>query len=426
MKLTSLLPTEPRKRQLAITGAIIGTAILASASIFATGPSAKPADRMEKAWPVSVTTAQPQTLQPSFSAFGKLESNRVAQLRSDVSAQVRTVNVNEGNWVETGELLVQLDDRDAQLKVLERAADLKQATANLTSMRTRLTLEKQSTEHFERRHKVAQAKLARHEELLGRRLIAQGLLDEVMSQASTASIEYRDHVRELANLPNEIAAAEAQVARAEALLEQAQLELERTAIVAPFAGPVLAVHASPGDYSSLSTLLVEVADAAGFEVRIQVPDTYNTIFQQAMDKLVSINAYIQASTESVGTLNLVRLTSHVRTGQTGLDAFFAYAPPPVIAPSLGRVYNLRIELPAQEQVIAVPVQAIYENRRIYTVVENRLVSHQIERVGEMETAEHGYQILVRTREVHKGDTIVTTQLPRAITGLLVEVANREA
>ncbi|NOX50574.1 MAG: hypothetical protein GXP16_08565 [Gammaproteobacteria bacterium] len=118
---------------------------------------------------------------------------------------------------------------------------------------------------------------------------------------------------------------------------------------------------------------------------------------------------------------MLRLAGHVRAGQTGLDAFFKS---PQNSQTLGRVFNLTIQLPAQSSLIAVPVQSIYANNRVYTVRDSRLVSYQIQRVGERETAESGYQILIRSDDIIDGEKIITTQLPRAITGLLVEVVNQ--
>jgi multidrug efflux pump subunit AcrA (membrane-fusion protein) len=206
MNLKHLVPTNPRKRQLLVSAAIIGVAILTSASIFATGPHANPAAHVEKAWPVSVTTAVKEDLNPSFAAFGRLESNRVAHLRSDLIARVTQVHVKEGDWVNLGDVLVQLDDREAKLQVLQRKAELLQERANLASKRSQLDLERQSAEHFESRFNVAQAKLRRHRDLWQTRLISRALLDEVVSQANEASIEYRRHEQVLTNLPNDIAA----------------------------------------------------------------------------------------------------------------------------------------------------------------------------------------------------------------------------
>lgn len=420
MKIKEFVLSTPRRRQVAISGGIIGAALLTSASIFATGPNASPAEHVEKAWPVSVTAVQPQMLSPNFSAFGRLESNQVASLRSDLVAQIVKVHVKEGDWAEAGALLVKLDDREAKLHVLEREADLKQQQANLAAMHIQLDLEQQSAEQFESKYQIAQAKLTRHEGLMEKRLISKSLLDDVVAQANQASIDYRNHVRELTNLPNKIAAHEASVAKAQALLEQARLDLEKTEVRAPFAGPVLAVYAAPGNHSNLSVPLVDIADATGFEVRVQIPDAYAQQFYQAQS---NGEEDITATAEAGANLTLIRLASQVRTGQTGMDAFFVFDQTADQVPAIGRVFSLSIELPAQSELIAVPVQSIYENNRIYAVKDGRLVGHDIERIGEQESAEHGYQILIRTDAIQPGDNVITTQLPRAITGLLVEVAN---
>jgi multidrug efflux pump subunit AcrA (membrane-fusion protein) len=420
--LKAQLLATPKRRRLALYGSIFGAALLASVSIFATGPNASPVTPAERAWPVSVVTAEPQILHPNFSAFGRLEANRVAHLRSDVVAQIKEVTVNEGDWVQAGNVIIKLDDRQAKLVVLEREAELRQHQANLASMKIQLDLEQQSAEHFSSNYRIAQSKLERHQDLMAKRLISKSLLDEVIAQANQASIDYRNHVRELSNLPNQIAAHEAHVAKAEALLEYAKLDLEKTAIRAPFTGPVLAVHAAPGDHSNLSEPLAELADSQSFEVRVQIPDAYVHQFQQLADM-----SAITARAENGGTLTLSRLTNHVRAGQTGMDAFFAFRNVQFKAddsttPPLGRVFSLNIEMPAQTGLIAVPVQSIYENNRVYTVNNGRLVGHQIKRVGESESPHYGYQILIRSDDLKPGEQIITTQLPRAITGLLVEVA----
>ncbi len=416
-KLKARLLSTPRRRQVAVSAGIIGVAALTSASIFATGPTANPAAHVEKAWPVSVMPVVPQRLQPTFSAFGKLESNRVAHLRSDLVARIETVNVREGDWVEAGTLLVQLDNREASLHVLEREAELKQHEANLAAMRVQLKLEQESASHFESKYRVAQDKLERHADLLSKRLIAKSLYDEVQAQADEASIEFRNHMQVLSNLPNQIAAHEAGVARAEALLAQARLDLDKTAIRAPFSGPVLAVQAAPGDHSNLSAPLIEMADASGFEVRVQVPDDYAVQFERLQENAVT------ASAENGAALTMTRLARHVRAGQTGMDAFFEFDAGAVAAPALGRVFNLRISLPPQPDLIAVPVQSIYDNGRIYAVRESRLVGYDVERVGEYENDVEGYRILIRSDAIGTGDQVITTQLPRAISGLLVDVAN---
>ncbi|NKC01445.1 MAG: hypothetical protein GKR90_23510 [Pseudomonadales bacterium] len=421
MNLRSHIPETLKRKQVVVSLGIVGAALLMSASIFATGPSSTPTETVEKSWPVSITHAQPKRMKPSFQAFGKLESSRIARIRSDLVLRIKEVRVREGEWVSAGDLPMQLDDRETRLKLLEKDAELKQAEANLAAAVSQLKLEKQSGQHFSSRHEVAQAKLKRHQDLIKKRLISKGLLDEVSSLASQATIEFHRHLQDLANLPNQIAALEATVAKAAALREQAELDLSHTRIVAPFDGPILAVFAAPGDHTNLSTPLVEIADSSSFEVRVQVPDNYTAAFRNDQNK------EIHATTLSGKELKLSRLSSHIRAGQTGTDAFFTYTNQAMSNESilvLGQVLDLSIELSEQPHLVALPVQSIYGSERVFKVINSRLVSVPIERVGESET-EEGFRLLVRSNGIAEGEAIITTQLPRAIDGLLVSVANED-
>ncbi|TDJ31455.1 MAG: hypothetical protein E2O59_00730 [Gammaproteobacteria bacterium] len=206
----------------------------------------------------------------------------------------------------------------------------------------------------------------------------------------------------------------AQIAKAEALLAQAELDLDKTLISAPFSGPVLGVFVAPGDRSNLGTVLVELVDASGFEVRVPVPEVHNNRF--ANYKI----SQIVATTSTGLHIPLTRLSSQVRQGQIGVDAFFKLTvTADASLPVLGRLIDLTITMPGEPNVVALPVQSIYENDRIYEVRENRLRAIAIERVGEYQTESGEYRILVRSHELNAGQKIITTQLPKAISGLLV-------
>jgi hypothetical protein len=193
-------------------------------------------------------------------------------------------------------------------------------------------------------------------------------------------------------------------------------------VVAPFAGPVLAVHVAPGDRSNLGMALVEVAEADGFEVRVQIPESYASAFERHLRALPGATD-ITARTSNGAAMNLVRLSSRVRAGQSGLDAFFQVRVAAGAAlPAIGRVIDLSITMPAEDNVVALPVQSIYENNRIYEVVDDRLHAIEVERVGELRTPDGRYRVLVRSPELSGGKSIITTQLPTAISGLLVEAA----
>ncbi|MEZ5559446.1 MAG: hypothetical protein R3E86_13005 [Pseudomonadales bacterium] len=410
-------PTSERGRRTAAAALIVGGTVLTSASIFATGPQATPEPPQEKAWPVSVMTVVPQSLQPTFTAFGRVESNNVANLRTDLVAAVENVYVREGDWVEAGDLLVELTAAEVALSVDERRAELAQNRAELRSIEMERDMLDASTAHYESMAQIARTRLERHRELLERRLISQSLLDEVVAQANEADIRLQNHQRALADFPNRLAAQKALVARAEAQLAQAELDLRKTRVVAPFTGPVLAVHVAPGDRSSLGAPLVEMADAQGFEVRVQVPADYETRLQRYLQQGIPV----RATAPDHQQLQLSRLGGRVKSGQSGLDAFFAFAAQPDgSVPAIGRVLDLVIELPAEPALVALPVSALYENDRVYAVRDRRLQAINVTRVGEQQLPDGEYRVLVRSADLNGDERIITTQLPKAISGLLVE------
>ncbi len=416
-QLNNFKPRTLRTKRLTMSGGILLAAVLTSASIFATGPNAAPEVRTEKSWPVSVVVIEPNKLNPTFSAYGRIESSNVAKIRTDLVAEVVAVHVKEGDWVVQGEVLLTLADAEARLRLLQRKAELAQHNATLQSIETEYELKEQTTAHYTSMQQIAEKKLTRNNELMADRLISQDRLDEVISQANRATIQYQIHSRELADAPNRIASQKAQIAKAQALLAQAELDIDKATVIAPFAGPVLGVFVAPGDRSNLGTVLVELADSSGFEIRVPVPEVHNDRFARRE------NSQILATSSSGVQVPLIRLSSLVRKGQVGVDAFFKLD---VSAngslPVLGRLLDLTITMPIEPNVVALPVQSIYENDRIYEVYENRLRAIVIERVGEFQTDSGEYRILVRSHELSAGQKIITTQLPKAISGLLVAPA----
>ncbi len=418
-RLKKFRPTSARGKRFTACVAFLSVAFLMSASIFATGPAATPQERTEKAWPVSVVEIHPAPLNPTFKAYGRVESSNVAHLRTDLNAEVAQVHVKEGDWVQRGQPLISLNDRELQLRLVERRAQLAQLEAALRSISIEQDLVEESTTHFQSMQRVAQDKLSRHEDLIAERLISQSLLDEVMAQANLVNIEYQTHMRSLADFPNRLAAQLAAIARAKAMLAQAELDVEKTTITAPFDGPILGVFVARGDRSNIGSPLLEIADADGFEVRVQVPDSYGARLHASLRSAQRITA----TTAEGLRMPLARLSSQIRQGQSGLDAFFSLDPEsgaPLTA--LGRTVELSVTLPEQDHLVALPVQSIYANDRIYAVRNNRLEAITIERIGEMQTPDGQYRVLVRSAELSDGQSIITTQLPKAISGLLVEAA----
>ena len=402
--------THPRLR----VPVILVAAMLIATLIYATRPDAEPAAWQEKAWPVSTMIAEPHSIAPTLLAYGRVESAQMARLKTSIGAPVGRVLVAEGDEVTAGDLLVQLDARELDLALDVARAELMRANSALASVRTDFELASRLTAHHRELHDLSEAKLTRHRDLYGNKMVSDEILDEVRRQYSERAITLESHLARVADFPNRIAEAEARVLEAGALHRRAELDVEQTRILAPFDGRVIERLVSEGDRLLPGVPVITVADSARLEVRANVP--------AGVRNRLSGNAG-QTTAEGVidgapVPLRLARVSGDVKAGQSGVDVFFV--PEAGDSLAIGRILSLRIQLPVEESVVAVPVQSLYENGRLYRVESDRLVALDVEQVGDHLDDDGTYRILVRGEALTGGDRLITTQLPRAITGLLVE------
>ncbi len=82
-----------------------------------------------------------------------------------------------------------------------------------------------------------------------------------------------------------------------------------------------------------------------------------------------------------------------------------------------RVY---LDLPPEEDVIALPAEALYGRNQLYKLVDNRMQMVEVERVGERALPVGGTEVLVRSPELGDTDRIVVTKLSNAADGLLTQ------
>ena len=393
---------------------IVGGTALVTLILFATGPTAVPEETTEKAWPITVIDVHPTYLRPSFSVFGRYEANQRAALSSDLMVRVVQVLVREGDQVRTGDELIRLNAGDVERRLKEMTARRNSAKAALGSMQSELKLAERTREDYAALHNAAQSKLERHRELLAKRLISQVLFDEVHGQAAEASIRFLSQERVLSDLPNRLVQAQSDLAAAEAGLEQARVDLDETIVRAPFDGPILNVTVAAGEMNVPGKTLLEISSTDSFELRLEVPDRYVGRLERYLDAEVSVPAV----TEDGREFNLARMGRQVRSGQSGVDAFFLPADAQSQTSIIGRVLRAQITLPAEADLVALPTESIYENDRIYRVIDKRLQATQVERVGETSVAGR-YHVLVRAVELKGGASVLVTQLPQAVNGMLV-------
>jgi multidrug efflux pump subunit AcrA (membrane-fusion protein) len=396
---------------------VLGVSGLVAALIIATGPSAAPVEQVETAWPVSVKTARPENLAPVLLTFGRLESRQVANLNTSISAPVKEIHRHEGEWVEAGELLIELDATELQLAYEIALANYQRNQAQLKSVRTEQQLAENLVAEYRQLNEITQARLQRVRDLHERGMIADSELDATRQQASEQAILVEEHLARVADFPNRVAQQQANVDESAAYLERARIDLAQTRVVAPFAGRVISTEVTQGDRVTAGTSLVRIADYSGLEIRTSIAAGTAALLRDS----ISRGQVVTATSELDGrrlSFPLVRLAADVKPGQSGIDAFFASDASDAL--DIGRTLQLAVTLPEVSQVIPMPVHALYPDQTLYRVVEDRLQAIRYQQLGDYLDAGGDLNVLVRSQEIRAGDRLMISQLPRAITGLLVD------
>lgn len=189
-------------------------------------------------------------LTAKVSASGRVQPARKVDISANVSAKVMAIAVVEGERVEDGKLLVQLDP------TLYRAR-VEASQASLNSTRAQATLTRANLEQAEQEHK-------RQAGLFEKGLTSQELLDVAKTNLKVQQAQYES--------------ANQQVAQAQAVLEQAQDDLSKTTIRAPMAGIVTQLNSEVGEVvlgtsMATGTVIMTISELSDMEVEVEVDES---------------------------------------------------------------------------------------------------------------------------------------------------------
>ncbi|MGI0115272.1 efflux RND transporter periplasmic adaptor subunit [Zooshikella sp. RANM57] len=372
---------------------------------------------------VEVQQVQKQALSPVIELYGVLESPYEVELTAPVTAFVKTTQVREGDSVNQGDILVQLDDRDLQLLLKQRLAEIADIEARIEAEKQRYQADQQRLKDEQVLLAIAERGVTRQQSLRGRNAASETQLDEARRQFSQQALNVTNIQYQIEDHPHRLSQLNAQLQRAKALHMQVELDIERSIIRSPYPAKIVSLHTAPGARVLTGEPLITLYDAETIEVRAQIPSRYLPEIQQAMDQKYAITGELALDNQLL-PVTLMRLAHAVRQGRGGLDAFFNIEGTSLKL-AIGRPIQLTIHLPPQHGVTALPPQAIYNDDMVYRVKDGRLQGVSVKLLGRNNSVEGKSRVLIRSDALHIGDDVMITHLPDAISGLHVRVVKRD-
>lgn len=399
---------------------VVAVAIVIFSTLISTRPQAPVQERTQPGVLVDIQQVDYAALSPVLTLYGRLEAPQTANLRAAINADVATVHVFDGQTVSEGQILVELDPREAQLAVDQAQAELSLIDAQIEAEQSQLKRNEALLATQQQLVDLAQAAVSRAEKLQQSQLSSQALLDESISLQAQQSLNLKQLQFDIQDHPIRLAQLQANRQQAQARLDRTQLDLTRTIIRAPFAGRVSSRPIAQGDRVQSGDLLVTVYDLQQFELRAPIPQRYLADIYPVLenaDQTLTATADISGQTYR---FELQRLGGEVDSNVAGRDGLFRLTGDPGIL-AAGQFISVELTLPVRQNTIAIPYSALYGLDRVYRVRDNQLEAVQVNKIGDYPDKDGKSRLLIQSDALQQGEQIITTQLPNAINGLAVSI-----
>ncbi|MBV8916348.1 MAG: HlyD family secretion protein [Acetobacteraceae bacterium] len=195
----------------------------------------------------------------------------ISQVSAQVAARVTRLLIDDNEAVKAGQLLLELDPRDFQVRLDQAKAQRAQAEAQLEQARAGVLMQQANLDQTEANVRVAEADLGQAQADLARyravnpQAVSRQQVDQANASAKSAQARL-DATRQAvaaarANIESQkaqVAAGEANVAQADVVIANAELQLSYTRIVAPRDGRIAKRTVEVGNYVNPGQALLAV------------------------------------------------------------------------------------------------------------------------------------------------------------------------
>ncbi|MEW6072509.1 MAG: HlyD family efflux transporter periplasmic adaptor subunit, partial [Planctomycetota bacterium] len=248
--------------------------------------------------PVTLAAVEVRDVQPRVPLTGTVRAVNRAALAFDASGLVESIEVEEGDAVDAGQILARLGRRDEELELDTARAALVRAERELALLQAGERAEEIRRLEAELEAAKAASELAELEVQRGEKLLADRLISQADQDARAAAYRaanrrqaaaFELHAKAVAGArPEDLAIAAAKVTEERASVATAEHDLAKTALVAPWAGVVTRRDLSPGDYVTAGTTVFEIVDLAHLEVHVEVPGHHAVLLGARPEVVVTV------------------------------------------------------------------------------------------------------------------------------------------
>jgi len=348
--------------------------------------------------PIAVTTAPAVIRQvpADFEETGTFIAEESSQIAPVAPGRVISTPVDVGAHVGKGDIVCELDPRDAQLRLDQTRAQLAEATANVRQMQSRIGLSSAQGGTFDpdKVPEVAAARANNESALANARMatadaqryanlavtgdVSQSALQRARTQQETAEAQVnaaKQQYEAAANAARQssemISTSLATLDSVKAQVAQAEKSLADTKIRAPFDGFITARPVAAGEYVALADKIATIVRIGTVKLDLQTPEQRASLAHVG-DKVVARVAAFP-NREFEGRVIAVNASVDPNSRAFILEAAFENHD---AALKPGMFATARVQLPGTASAVFVPKQAVLRDKttdsnQVFTVSDGK-------------------------------------------------------
>jgi multidrug efflux pump subunit AcrA (membrane-fusion protein) len=357
---------------------------------------------------VAVSTA-PATLRQVSAGFeetGSFVADESSDIASAVAGLVIATPVNVGDFVKQGQVICELDHRDAQLRLNQMRAQLDEAVAAVRQAQSRIGLNadrkfdadtvpevaaaKASYESAQAQARLAAADAKRYENLIKTGDVSRSAFEKARTQQETADAQanaakqqYEAALNGARQSYGAVETSQASLEGMRAQLAQAEKGVADTTIHAPFDGYISARPVAAGEHVAVTDKIATIVRVGTMKLQLQTPEQRSARASVGMTVVARVSAF--PDREFQGKVSAINPSVDPNSRAFILEARFNN-PKAELRP--GMFATARVLLPGTEDAVFVPRSAVIHDRTTDSnqvfVVENNAARLHVVLTGETE------------------------------------------
>lgn len=295
--------------------------------------------REKTAAKVETQKVEERELRAVVTASGKIRAKTTVDVSASTTGKVVKLAVEEGDRVERGQFLMQIDPTPAETSVRQIEAGLGSARASLDLQRANLH---QAQQEYDRQRALSE-----------KNLTSQELLQKAKTTLDVQKLQ--------------VASAEQEISRFDAMLRSARHELSKVNMHADIPGVIVKRNIEEGEnvfvgaFNNPATVLITIADLSVIEALVEVDETDIVNVRVDQEAAIKLDAYPDSSFKGkvtkVGSSPILGATGGAQQQATSFEVIVQLISEiPRVRPGL--TCKADITTGYRDKAIAVPIQAL--------------------------------------------------------------------